>query len=316
VATVERWTGVEVRALRQAKRMSIEAFAAHLGVSDRMVSKWEAKGDAIHPRPVNQAALDTSLAASGPEVHERFARLTRSLSTVLPDQRADGLYTLPRQHQSRHPGDGKQMALVEAGIFLQGPENAPVWLPAFSMDVFPVTNSDYARFVAATCHRPPRHWPKGRCPDSMFDHPVVFVTWNDAHAYATWAGKELPTSEQWEKAARGPRGDVYPWGNQPTPAKCNSRETGIGSTTPVSRYHSGVSPYGIYDLCGNTWEWCSSRSGPGRYELKAGAFTSPFSRVKPSAFNDADAGMLDDDTGFRCCVTNEAMSTLPPNQAS
>lgn len=168
MATVERWTGVEVRALRQAKRMSIEALAAHLGVSDRMVSRWEAKGEAIHPRPVNQAALDTSLAASGPEVHERFAGLTRSLSTVLPDQRADGLYTLPRQQQSRHPGDGKQMALVEAGIFLQGPENTPVWLPAFYMHVFPVTNSGYSRFVAATGHRPPGHWPKGRCPDSMF----------------------------------------------------------------------------------------------------------------------------------------------------
>ncbi|WP_326598231.1 helix-turn-helix domain-containing protein [Streptomyces sp. NBC_01803] len=77
MATVEIWTGVEVRALRQAKRMSIEAFAAHLGVSDRMVSKWEARGASIQPRPVNQAALDTSLAAPSPDAHERFARPSR-----------------------------------------------------------------------------------------------------------------------------------------------------------------------------------------------------------------------------------------------
>lgn len=304
MATVEEWTGVEVRALRQAKRMSIEAFAAHLGISARMVSKWEARGADITPRPVNQAALDTSLAASSPEVHERFARFTTASTAVLPDQRADAAPVFPRQHQVRHPGDGKQMALVEAGVFFSGPDNEPVWLPAYYIDVFPVTNADYSRFVAATAHPAPRHWPKGKCPDGLFDHPVVFVTWHDASAYALWAGKRLPTSHQWEKAARGPRGHVYPWGDPPTPAKCNSRESGIGSTTPVSRYHSGVSPYGVYDLCGNTWEWCSDQPEPDRYELKAGAFTSPFVRATPSAFNDASSTMLDDDTGFRCCVTD------------
>ncbi|WP_107046686.1 SUMF1/EgtB/PvdO family nonheme iron enzyme [Streptomyces albus] len=310
MATVERWTGVEVRALRQAKRMSIEAFAGHLGVSSRMVSKWEARGQAIQPRPVNQAALDTSLAASGPEVHERFVSLTSSLTSVVSDQEAHRASAMPRQHRIRHTGDGKQMALVEAGIFLSGSENAPVWLPDFYVDVFPVTNSDYARFIVATGHRPPRHWPKGKCPDSLFDHPVVFVTWHDAQAYATWAGKGLLTGRQWEKAARGPHGALYPWGDQATPAKCNSREAGIGRTTPVSRYHSGVSPYGIYDLCGNTWEWCAGETEPRRYELKAGAFTSPFARATPSAFNDADASMQDDDTGFRCCTAVDEKSQI------
>ncbi|WP_324607632.1 SUMF1/EgtB/PvdO family nonheme iron enzyme [Streptomyces sp. NRRL WC-3742] len=301
LATVEVWTGVEVKALRQAKRMSIEAFAAHLGISDRMVSKWESRGADITPRPVNQAALDTSLAASGPEAHERFVRLTGSSDAVLSDQHAETEHALPRQHQITHPGDGKRMALVEAGVFLAGPEKRPIWLPDFYIDVFPVTNSDFSRFVAATGHPAPRHWPKGKCPDSLFDHPVVFVTWHDAAAYVLWAGKLLPTSQQWEKAARGPRGDAYPWGDQLTPAKCNSRESGIGRTTPVSRFHSGVSAYGVYDLCGNTWEWCSDESEPGRRELKAGAFTSPFARATPSAFNDADTTMFDDDTGFRCC---------------
>lgn len=309
LATVEQWTGLEVRALREASRMSTGEFAARLGVSDRMVSKWEQRKDTIKLRPVNQAALDTFLAGCAPDVHERFASLARSLDTVLPTQASAG-HGQPTQHQVRHPNDGKKMALVEAGTFLSGEDNKPIWLSAFYIDVFPVTNNDFARFVAATGHQAPQHWNKGKCPDSILDHPVVFVTWHDAAAYASWAGKELPTAQQWEKAARGARGDTYPWGSQPTPAKCNSRESGIGSTTPVSRYHSGVSPYGVYDLCGNTWEWCATRSDPGRYELKAGAWTSPFSRATPAVFNDAAAEMLDDDTGFRCCASEAAIQTL------
>ncbi|HEX6873789.1 MAG TPA: helix-turn-helix transcriptional regulator, partial [Micromonosporaceae bacterium] len=73
MTTVSRWSGREVRALRQARRMSVRDFAAHLGVSDRMVSKWEAGGEGIHPRPVNQEALDTSLARASAEVRARFA---------------------------------------------------------------------------------------------------------------------------------------------------------------------------------------------------------------------------------------------------
>ncbi|MFE2294547.1 SUMF1/EgtB/PvdO family nonheme iron enzyme [Streptomyces sp. NPDC059452] len=310
MATVERWSGLEVRALREASRMSTEEFAARLGVSDRMVSKWEARKDTIRLRQVNQAALDTLLAGSAPDVHERFASLARSLGTVLPTQETPSPGLQPQQHQVRHPRDGKKMALVEAGTFLCGEKNEPVWLPSFYIDVFPVTNNDYARFVTATGHEPPQHWHRGKCPEATLDHPVVFVTWHDASAYAAWAGKELPTAQQWEKAARGTRGDAYPWGNNATPAKCNSRESGIGSTTPVSRYHSGVSPYGVYDLCGNTWEWCSTRSEPGRYELKAGAWTSPFARATPAVFNDASMEMLDDDTGFRCAIPATAVEML------
>jgi formylglycine-generating enzyme required for sulfatase activity len=201
---------------------------------------------------------------------------------------------------TRHPADGKLMVAIDAAVFLQGVGTEPCWLPDFLIDVYPTTNADYSRFVAATGHRPPRHWEDETCPSDLLDHPVVYVTWRDASAYARWAGKRLPTSHQWERAARGTRGKVYPWGDQSTPAKCNVRESMIESTTPVSRYQSGASAEGVYDLCGNVWEWCATETTRGRFELKGGAFTSPFIRATPSSFNDAAADMHDDDTGFRC----------------
>ena len=313
--TVQVWSGREIRALRETMRMSIRDFSARLGVSERMISKWEAGGDAIHPRPVNQQALDSVLADSPPDVHARFTELLGVASTAdVAENNADPTGDTspnPQVHQVRHPIDGKLMTLVEAGVFLSGTDNDPVFLPAYYIDVFPTTNADYARFVAATGHTAPQHWTKdGTAPDALMNHPVVFVTWNDASAYATWAAKSVPTSQQWEKAARGTRGDVYPWGSQLTPAKCNVREGGIRATTPVDRYHSGASPYEVYDMCGNTWEWLSTESKPGRYELKGSAFTSPFSRATPSTFNDASADMLDDDTGFRCTTPAETMRAL------
>jgi transcriptional regulator with XRE-family HTH domain len=304
VTTVQRWSGVEVRALRSAKRMSLREFAAHLGVSERMISKWEAGREAIHPRPVNQAALDTVLARCDPDTRARFVHL---IGESLVPAAADAPSELIGDTLIRHPVDGSPMVRVDGSVFLSGPSNNPVWLPSFYIDVHPVTNADYARFTAAASHPHPQHWTDGRYPKHLGDHPVVFVTWNDATAYAEWARKTLPSSLQWEKAARGTRGNVYPWGDQPTPAKCNVRENGVGGTTAGDCYQSGVSPYGVYDMCGNVWEWCSTETRPGRYELKGGAWTSPFSRAAPTSFNDAAAAMCDDDTGFRCVASVDAL---------
>ncbi|MGW4412045.1 SUMF1/EgtB/PvdO family nonheme iron enzyme [Nonomuraea sp. NPDC004702] len=314
--TVQLWSGLEIRALREAKRMSIRQFAGHLGVGERLVSKWEAGGEKMHPRPVNQEALDTCLANSPEEVHVRFAEAL-GIPPLSVDGEAppatviSGATLLLGGHQVRHPIDGKLMTLVDEGVFLFGPDDEPVFLPAFYIDVYPTSNGDYARFVAATGHRRPQHWSRdGGPPRDLVDHPVVFVTWRDAVAYAEWAAKKLPSDQQWEKAARGVRGDIFPWGSRLTSAKCNVRESGIGQTTPVDRYHSGASPYGVYDLCGNTWEWLATQSAPGRYQLKGSAFTSSFSRATPSASNDASAEMLDDDTSFRCVTPAKTLRAL------
>src|SRR5699024_5631874 len=284
VTKVQRWSGVEVRALRDAMRMSIREFAAHLGVSERMVSKWEAGGQEIQPRPVNQAALDTCLNRSDPDTTARFAYLTDGAA---PSSQSE-FYPEPIGGQSiRHPVDGSLMVKIDGSVFLHGPSNEPTWLPAFYIDVYPISNAEYARFLDATGHTPPQHWHERQPSSQLTDHPAVFVTWQDATAYASWAHKTLPSNQQWEKAARGSRGTTYPWGDQPTPAKCNVRENGVGATTAVSCYQSGVSPYGVYDLCGNVWEWCSTETNTGRHELKGGAWTSPFNRATPAFFNDA-----------------------------
>ncbi|WP_246460713.1 SUMF1/EgtB/PvdO family nonheme iron enzyme [Streptomyces himalayensis] len=91
--------------------------------------------------------------------------------------------------------------------------------------------------------------------------------------------------------------------------KCNVRETGVEHTTSVSRYHSGVSPYGVYDMVGNVWEWLATPTTPGRYELRGSAFTSPLFRGVPAVPNDANDTMHDDDTGFRCVATPDQMTS-------
>ncbi|WP_405728680.1 formylglycine-generating enzyme family protein [Streptomyces sp. NBC_00028] len=296
---VTKWTGREADLLRLAMRKTGREFAELVGVNPRQIPRWRQRGETIDLELDNQAALDTLLAQATPDVQQRFATLLTERAATEDDARAEEL--LRRDPRTRrHPVDGKVMTLVEAGIYLAGPDNRSIWLEPYLIDVYPTTNEDYQRFVLATGHRPPQHWPAGQCPTALANHPVVWVTWHDAAAYARWAGKDLPSARQWEKAARGPRGRIYPWGNEPTAAKANTAEAGIGATTQVSRYQSGVSPFGVFDLCGNVWEWCSTVAEPGRHELKGSAFTSPFERSAPSLRNAADAGMKDNDTGFRC----------------
>lgn len=112
---VQQWSGREVRALREARRMSVRDFAAHLGISDRMVSKWEKGGETIHPRPINQAALDTSLKQADEDVRARFTRaLGRSepLDTSTVDESRPAIKTVT------HPRDDKLMALRFTGVSL------------------------------------------------------------------------------------------------------------------------------------------------------------------------------------------------------
>jgi formylglycine-generating enzyme required for sulfatase activity len=137
-------------------------------------------------------------------------------------------------------------------------------LDAFKLAITPVTNRQYQLYLKATRGVAPRHWIDGNIPDGKEDHPVVYVSWNDATAYSSWLSEEtdkkitLPTEEQWEYAARGADGREYPWGNEFDASKCNSWESDIRDTTPVGAYPGGASPYGCQDMAGNVWEWTDS----------------------------------------------------------
>jgi len=172
------------------------------------------------------------------------------------------------------------MVWVPPGPFIMGGEYGfPVQVARVEQGFFiartPVSNGQYARFVAATGHRPPYHWGGKTPPDELRDHPVAYVSWEDAVAYAEWAGLKLPAEQEWEKAARGIDGRIYPWGDEFDPARCNARESGIETTTPVGRYSpDGDSPCGCTDMAGNVWEWTASEWEPGRDArvLRGGAF--------------------------------------------
>jgi formylglycine-generating enzyme required for sulfatase activity len=127
-----------------------------------------------------------------------------------------------------------------------------------------VTVAQYRGFCQATGRSMPDAPPWGW----HDDHPIVNVSWDDAKAYAKWAGVSLPTEAQWEKAARGTDGREYPWGNDWDASKCRCSKTQFGdagSTSPVGSYPAGGSPYGCLDMAGNVCEWCADRYGQDYY---------------------------------------------------
>jgi len=180
-----------------------------------------------------------------------------------------------------------KMAAIPAGSFTLGYDKGmddekpphPVDLPEYWMDITEVTNAQFAAFAQATGYQTEaeksnasRIW-RAEYTAGKDDHPVVRVSWNDAIAYCQWAGKRLPTEAEWEKAARGPEGFVYPWGNTYDPAKANGRDSGLRTTAPVGNYPQGVNPYGLYDMAGNVREWTAD---PGYLPYPGNNVSSPY----------------------------------------
>ncbi|MBN1890952.1 MAG: SUMF1/EgtB/PvdO family nonheme iron enzyme [Thermoflexales bacterium] len=197
----------------------------------------------------------------------------------------------------------RSVVYVAAGEFIMGSDSGrdderprhTVYLDAFEMDRYEVTNAQYQRYLRAADRRPPPYWSGDEYPPGQADYPVVGVSWDDADAYCTWAGKRLPTEAEWEKACRGTDARLYPWGDRWEPRRANvdvSIQTLRGASKtaseptvwdktwqlvqrtpapgqpglrPVGSYADGASPYGIQDLAGNASEWVADWYNWGDY---------------------------------------------------
>ena len=132
-----------------------------------------------------------------------------------------------------------------------------VELRGFAIDTTPVTNAQFAAFLRDSGYVPKvregflKHWKAGKVPDGLADHPVVYVSLDDARAYAKWAGKRLPTEAEWQYAAAGEDGRRWPWGRRFVPSRVNA----TGGTVPVGSFAADASPFGLHDLCGHVWQW-------------------------------------------------------------
>ena len=141
-----------------------------------------------------------------------------------------------------------------------------VYLPEYYIDRTEVTNEQYKRFLDESGYVPDRsenflkHWRNGNYPKGKGKHPVVWVSLEDAKAYARWAGKRLPIEAEWQKAAQGDDGRAWPWGNLYDPDRANMDSDG---TKPAGSFPHGASPYGCLDMCGNIWEWTDSFQSDG-----------------------------------------------------
>ena len=210
------------------------------------------------------------------------------------------------------PKDEAVMVYVPAGEFLMGTSDADieyykqifplrritrfdnerpqrtVFVDAFYIDKYEVTNKQYKRFLAETGYVP-KHY-LDYAPYNTSNFPAAVLEWEDAVAYANWAGKRLPTEAEWEKAARGTDGRIWPWGDEWDGTKLSGNDgtglkDGYKETAPIGQFPQGASPYGAHDMAGNLWEWVSDWYDPNYYR------TSP-PNINPKGPDTGDGHVL------------------------
>ncbi len=238
--------------------------------------------------------------------------------------------------------DGAPMVLIPEGSFPMGVPHGDrdggrdeyprhdVFVNNFYIDKFELTNGRYLEFVKATRHRIPQNpknatrnlWEGEAIAESLIDRPVINVDWADAQAYCQWAGKRLPTEAEWEKAAKGTADRRFPWGNvEPTNKHLNFNQQWIGEKTlmPVGSYEAGKSPFGVYDMAGNVWEWVNDWYDAKYYEkspaknptgpetgtkrvLRGSGWQNETPTVRIFTRVDSDPTIRNESTGFRCAM--------------
>jgi formylglycine-generating enzyme len=205
-------------------------------------------------------------------------------------------------------------------------------LDSYLIDIYEVTNAKYSEFVKATRHPPALDdscttdacwegnlWKENSFPSVIRNQPVTQVSWYDAEAYCKWRGKRLPTEAEWEKAARGPSGSLFPWGNAYPKGRATFKKKwkGIYTMTNVGTYPTGVSVYGVHDMAGNVWEWVDdwysrtyythgTKDNPHGYEdgefktLRGGSWVNYANTLRSAFRRWSRPDVKFNDSGFRC----------------
>ncbi|MDQ6976411.1 MAG: formylglycine-generating enzyme family protein [Mariprofundaceae bacterium] len=208
--------------------------------------------------------VDSHIRAAGEDLHLQEWHEKKAVNTYSEAEARALLSDAMRSELNR-------MMTIPKGEFLMGTnlpraneQNKPqhlATLPDYQIDKYPVSQAQYALFVAVNHYRPPLNWEKGHISKGMEKHPITMISWYNARDYCTWQGKHLPLEAQWEKAARGMHGQRWPWGNHMKTGNLNVYYK-VGHTTAVDAYPEGASPYGVMDMAGNVQEWTATEFKP------------------------------------------------------
>jgi formylglycine-generating enzyme required for sulfatase activity len=282
--------------------VGIIVLALLIGAGLMASSYFTARNDTDTPLPPSATSTTSTAAATTNLPEETATSLPPTLTT------ATSLPLTPTGQASNiEDGRGVPMLLVPAGEFLMGsnfggieeqPEHT-VFLSAFYIDAYEVTNSRYAQCVGEGACDPPGQL-NSATRSSYYDNPefadfpVVMVTWNMAQDYCSWRGASLPTEAQWEKAARGTDFRIFPWEGEEADCSLanfwNNEPSCPRDTAAVGSYPTGISPYGLFDMAGNIWEWVSDFFSPNYYasspaENPAGPGESEYRVVRGGSFS-------------------------------
>jgi formylglycine-generating enzyme required for sulfatase activity len=274
------------------------------------------------------AALCVSAAiflASSPKIRPALKRGSLILDSYnILERRVD----IPTRSQI-WPTDGMVMIYIPPGEFPMGTDSKDfqksrpqhsVYLSGYWIDQTEVSNAMYARCVAQSACKPPVQNNRYYNDPAHANAAVVYIRWEEAQAYCTWAGRRLPTEAEWEKAARGVDGRNYPWGSQLPDAHLLNFDDNIGYPLPVNRYPKGASPYGVLNMAGNVREWVAdwysaayyrytplrNPTGPddGRYKvLRGGSYLDGWREVRSVNRFFHNPTSPGENRGFRCAAS-------------
>jgi len=228
--------------------------------------------------------------------------------------------------------DGAEMIFIPAGEFPMGsnqfePNEKPahkVLVKDYYIDKYELTNDKYFRFCRETGRPLPMHMRELQAvPAGRGNHPVNHVSFYDGEAYCQWAGKRLPTEEEWEKAARDADSRTYPWGSGWDQHLSNNRTSPAEDTLPVGSIPRGASPYGLMDMAGNVWEWTNSwfKSYPGAERqfdetgknkvVRGGAYFYSIELLRTTYRHPLPPDDRSEYGGFRCAVDTDQVKLNP-----